>query len=148
MHLGTCRDIFLDTLHLAILAFSTTVFLQGEGVRVRYHNLSRRLHASISRLGTFDKAPQIWHWILFVTAISAVTDEDDYWLMPLIKTALRKTGLTTWKSVRDVLKSFIWIDPLHDSEGKKVFDKVSLVEISVTKPTEPSTQVRLMPSKF
>ncbi|TVY25378.1 hypothetical protein LHYA1_G003709 [Lachnellula hyalina] len=125
MHL-ICKDRSLETLHLAILAFSTTVFLQTEGVRVRYHDLSRQLHDSVLRLGASNQTPELWLWILFIAAISAVTDEDDQWLMPLLRAAFRRTGTTTWEPVRDILKSIMWIDALHDKDGKRVFDLVLL----------------------
>ena len=121
------KDGFLETLRLGILAFSTTVFLQTQGIKARFNNLSRQLQVSISRLEIFDDSlDEAWLWILFVTAVSTVTNEDDYWLMPLLKAALLKTGKVTWEEVQDMLKSFMWIDVLHDKDGKRVFDQVVL----------------------
>jgi len=147
MHL-ICKDRSLETLHLAILAFSTTVFLQAEGVRVRYHDLSRQLHDSVLRLGASNQAPELWLWILFIAAISAVTDEDDQWLMPLLRAAFRRTGTTTWEPIRDILKSIMWIDALHDKDGKRVFDLVLLVDYPTRNPTQLPGHLRLMPSTF
>lgn len=148
VHLETCNDLSLEILHLAILAFSTTVYLQGEGVRVRYHNLSRQLHNSILHLGASNQTPDLWLWILFVAAISAVPHEDDQWLMPLLRAALQRIGTTTWEPVRDILKSIMWIDALHDKDGKRVFDTALSVDYSTRKTTQPPEHVKIMPSTF
>jgi hypothetical protein len=68
-------------------------------------------------------------WILAMAAIVAVTDEDDFWILPLLGEELKdRKEFRTWNKLRGVLKRFLWIDVLHDKEGKRVLGKVLACE--------------------
>ncbi|CZR52828.1 uncharacterized protein PAC_02705 [Phialocephala subalpina] len=124
IHLDPNEDFLQETLRLATLAFSTTVFLQTVGVKARYDSLSRQSRSSI-HLESFEQAPHdLCIWILFVAAVFAVTGEDDYWVIPLLQERLRRVEVETWNTVRGILKKFLWIDALHDAEGERIFDRV------------------------
>ncbi|KAF8849032.1 hypothetical protein BDZ45DRAFT_773889 [Acephala macrosclerotiorum] len=124
IHLDLEKDILQETLRLATLAFSTTVFLQMAGVKVRYGSLSRQLKSSIHHKSLEQAPDDLCIWIFFVASISAVTDEDDFWVIPLLKRRLQIADVESWNAVRGILKKFTWIDALHDADGKRVFDRV------------------------
>lgn len=47
-------------------------------------------------------------------------DANDYWLMPLIAELLSR--VSTWDELRRTLKQFLWIDLIHDKDGRALFD--------------------------
>jgi hypothetical protein len=115
----------METIRLAMLAFSVTLFLQAPGTRVRFDLLSRDVQQSIVGPTSFHEMPcEVQLWVLFVAAISAVTDEDDHWIIPLLKSTMRARGITTWNEVKEVIKKFLWIGVLFDNDGERVFEKL------------------------
>lgn len=127
---------FNETLRLGLLAFATAIFLQPQGVKVWFERLSRKLRDSIF---TADWAMiEILGyrlWLLFVAGLSDPTVDDGHWLHPLLFSALQDAQLTTWESVRSRLKSFPWIDTLHDAGGKRLFDLTTIVMTQSRKAT-------------
>jgi Fungal specific transcription factor domain len=124
-----------EALRLALLTFSNTVFLQLRGMKVRFSILSLQLKDALrSQVAWADlrRLKTVSLWILFIAAIAAVNDEDDVWLMPLINELLSETGsFISWHMVRSILKDFIWIDQLHDEDGKAVYSRAFLWNQSV-----------------
>jgi len=113
-----------------MLAYTATIFLQAQGIGARLNHLSSELGSCIlnldfNSLGEQEIDLELKIWILFVTAISGSTDEDDVWLLPLLKQMLARAGMKDeWGKVRGVLKALLWIDALHDKDGKRIFEKI------------------------
>jgi hypothetical protein len=61
-------------------------------------------------------------WLLMVGAISAFTPSEDVWLKECLRKHIDRCQLKSWTEVRNVCKSFMWIDILLDGPGKGIFD--------------------------
>lgn len=118
---GDLNELF----RLGLLAFSTTVFLQTQAIKMRFGHLSRQFRDALLKTDWADgSVTALRLWLLFVAGLSAATRDDDHWLLPLLFAALHDAQFTSWESVRAVLKGFLWVDALHDVEGEKIFHQV------------------------
>lgn len=121
-----------EMFRLGMLAYVTAVFLQTECIKIRFAPLCGQLCDSLFRADWANiELMGIHVWLLFVAGLSATTPEDDHWLLPLLFTVLQEARLTTWESVRATLRGFLWIDALHDIQGRRIFDRIVLIK---TKP--------------
>jgi hypothetical protein len=120
----------LRALHLSMLAFGVTVFLQAQGAKVRFEHLSMQLREVACAADDDDErnAMQDFNlWSLIVTGLSAVTEEDDEWLLPRLSTQIQNNGVASWEEVRSTLKKYLWIDAIHDKNGKALYHR-ALIE--------------------
>jgi hypothetical protein len=120
-------------LQLSVLAFGATVFLQAHGVKTRLKHLARQLREALCSLDydEQDVLSEIKLWSLFVTGISAVTDEDDDWLLPLLRSQIQQNSASSWMEARRTLKEFLWVDSIHDREGKELYNRALIGSTSV-----------------
>jgi hypothetical protein len=114
---------FGKALHLGMLAFSTNIFLQSQGLVMPFEKLSAQLRDSLRDLQDLEDGSLIDFklWLLFVARMFNVTEYRDSWLEPEIKRTLEVLKLVSWQNVRDKLKEYLWIGVLHDDSGKKSF---------------------------
>lgn len=113
---------WLEAIRLSMVGFSATILLQGHAIKMRFANLSEQLREAIETLDLGDQPLyEVRVWMLFVAGLSAVTDEDDGWLVPLL--ARQLSGESTWDGIRRLLKRFLWIDAIHDKDGRALFDR-------------------------
>lgn len=118
------REDINELLRLGLLAFSSSVFLQGGGLRGRFGSLSTQLKSVISAVDWSDPIiRQLSLWFLFSGLVAAVTQEDDDVFMPLLQERFRESGQSSWTGVRGILKGFMWIDALQDKSGRQVYDR-------------------------
>lgn len=117
-------DDINEVLHLGLLAFSSSVFLQGGGLRGRFGSLSTKFKQKLARIDwTNPVFKRIGLWLLVSGLVAAVTREDDDVLMPLLRECCRESGQSSWAGVRSILKSVMWIDALQDQGGRQVYDR-------------------------
>lgn len=147
---GQCisTEIFLDTMvsvmyrlldmlpdsrdelfRLGLLAFSSSIFLQWKHLGVAYAHLTSTLRvflvAACRQTPSSPSAyipPQLKIWLLMVGAVSVFEGTSNDWLKPLMVANFRLCGIDSWSKMRDLLKSFMWIDLVHDKGGKSIFD--------------------------
>lgn len=62
-------------------------------------------------------------WLLFIGHVSVFLAEDEIWLVPYIRDAIRSCGLKTWEEVQAILNSYLWIDHVHSEYGEAIFDQ-------------------------
>lgn len=118
---------FNEVLRLGLLSFSTTVFLQTFRLKIRFTALSKQIRSTLAGFDWKDEAAGATRlWVLFMAAVTAVTDQDDEWLLPQLSDALRATGCHTWGDTLLVLKKFLWIGALLDSDGERIFNRAAL----------------------
>ncbi|KAI9037492.1 uncharacterized protein KD926_000287 [Aspergillus affinis] len=118
-----------ELLRLGLLVFSSSVFLQGGGLRGRFPSLSARFKQTLSKVDWTNPVPKrIGLWLLISGLVAAVTHEDDDVLIPLLQDRCRESGQYSWSGVRSILKSVMWIDALQDKSGRQVYDRAILVE--------------------
>jgi hypothetical protein len=111
-----------ETIYVGMLAFATNVFLQMQGLAIRFEKLSTQLRDCI--LGLQDREDdsviEFKLWLLFAAQMS-IAENEDSWLRHEMRKTLEALSLTSWKSMRDRLKGYLWIGVLHDKGGKNAF---------------------------
>jgi hypothetical protein len=114
-----------EAFRLGMAAFAATIFLQTHGIRVRFPDLAGQLHNVLLQANLSGREfVGLRVWIYVMARLSAVTDVDDGWLLPLLRNSLESAHVGTWEAVRSVCKEFLWLDFLHEADGITVFDKV------------------------
>ena len=114
-----------ETIRLGLLAFSSHVFLQWRDIKPSYlHFPTAYRHCLVDQEASARFSPQIMLWLLMIGAISVFTGADDEWLIPCLRAHIRLCEAEQWNEMRDILKSFMWIDCLHGKPGKTVLDSV------------------------
>ena len=123
LHLDVSTCSQNKAIHLGMLAFSTNVFVQMQGLAIRFERLSAQLRDCVLGLQGLedDSMLNFKLWLLLVARMSIVTGARDSWLKPELKKTLEALGLASWTSMRDRLKGYLWIGVLHDNGGKKAF---------------------------
>lgn len=124
--LSDSRD---ELFRLGLLAFSSTIFLQWKQLGVAYAHLTSTLRvylvAACRQTPPSTSAsipPQIKLWLLMIGAVSVFEGPSNDWLKPLMIANVRLCEIDSWCKLRDLLKSFMWIDLVHDKMGKSIFD--------------------------
>jgi len=124
---GSSQSV-MRVLHLGILAFCSIVFLQADRMKTRFEHLTKQLREAIDGAedDEQDALRLVKVWCLFNIGLSAVTDADNEWLLPYLRSEVQKQGAKSWSEVRNLLKKFLWIDALHDNDGKRLHDRISV----------------------
>ncbi|TVY44661.1 hypothetical protein LOCC1_G007048 [Lachnellula occidentalis] len=115
----------LDRLVLVgMLAFATNIFLQMQGLALRFANMSARLKGGVLGLqGLEDDAMvELKLWLLFIARMSDGATGKYSWIDAEMKKTLRALGVTKWEAAREKLKGYLWIDVMHDKGGKDAFE--------------------------
>lgn len=113
------RQPIEEALRLGLLAFQTSVFIQMKNIRVKYEDLIERLRKTMSRIPeTVPLLVDLKLWILLMGAI-ALFDPDVRWLEENIR---RTAKGRSWEEVHTLMRSIMWIDLVHDTPGRQVFD--------------------------
>ncbi|TVY13988.1 hypothetical protein LARI1_G008670 [Lachnellula arida] len=109
---------------VGMLAFATNIFLQMQGLGIRFDALSSRLRGCLLGLrGLEDDATvELKLWLLFVARMPDSVSEIDSWIEAEMKKTLGALGLKKWEAVKDILKRYLWIDVLHEKGGKDAFE--------------------------
>ncbi|OAA55937.1 hypothetical protein SPI_08144 [Niveomyces insectorum RCEF 264] len=129
-------------LRLAMLAFSTTVFLEihsdrfqpladafRSALQCRRRNKKRK-QTRVPEDGDDrqDAAllPELDLWFTFIAAVSVLGGPSDRaWLLETMHEAMAELQLTSWTDTRAVLKRFCWIDCVNDAPAKAFFSSVA-----------------------
>lgn len=116
---GTLEEI----VRLGLLAFCSHIFLQWPVARLPPQHLSAQFKNCLLRL-TVPLAPQLCLWLLFTGDMSLFAEDDEIWLRPWQRAALKMCNVRSWSQARVSLKCFLWIDLLHDKIATGVFESV------------------------
>jgi hypothetical protein len=63
-------------------------------------------------------------WLLFIGGISVFGAVGRTWLLPQIKTCLINLSIDNWRTARDTIREFPWIDAAHDELGHELWQAV------------------------
>lgn len=116
-----------EAIRLAILCFTTTVFLQVAGIGTRYYRLAAQFRKALLSL-EIPTTQSSWHlrlWMLVAAAISTPL-KSCKWLQVALIEGLNQGQICNWTEMKLVLKNFLWIDAIHDAAGQKVLDLMKL----------------------
>lgn len=124
-----------DVLRHAMLAFSTTFFLEVhsgkfQSLAAAFRSLLqawqvRQTAASYSR-GSSHQMLELNLWMTFVAAVSVLGGLDNhYWLREEVRKTTQHLNLTDWNMTRAVLKQLLWVEVIHDAPGKKFYESLA-----------------------
>ena len=68
-------------------------------------------------------------WIARLAVLGGVSSDprDDLeWVVMGMKRTINALGLHGWEEVKAVLKQFLWIDVLHDEEGRRIYQSLGM----------------------
>jgi hypothetical protein len=125
-----------EAIRLGILAFCSHIFLERRGIRLPNGYLRENYRSACFEDVPRDNASSSrWFslWFLMIGKISIFTSDnhtdDDYsaWIKYRLTEnliSLNNENYCSWPQLRLILKSFLWIDILHDAPGKIIFESV------------------------
>lgn len=133
-HLAYSRHDTQETLRLAMLVLSASLFLGGHSLHSSPLHCKQQGELLRASLRAFDYKGsktylQLKLWLVYLGRMTVLdSPEDQPWLDKTLFGMIKALGLTTWVEVRAVLKGFLWVDILHDKAGEMVFDSAKRSE--------------------
>ncbi|KAJ5172864.1 hypothetical protein N7492_005457 [Penicillium capsulatum] len=118
-----------DAMHLAMLAFMTTLLPEYTRDGPTYSILSVRLsiaaqHSHLTASGSCGSDTLLLLWILFIAGISVLNLADHHWLSQLIFDVCGRLNLHSWDSIQRQLAYFPWIFALHETPGRYLWEDI------------------------
>lgn len=111
-----------EVLRLGLLVFSHHVFLQWQDIKLPYPYLPTTYRNCIMDVTNTDgTTPELSIWLLMIGAISLYNASEEEWLRDSIRHCAEISQVRTWKEMQETLKSYLWIDMLHESPGKRIY---------------------------
>jgi hypothetical protein len=108
-----------EVVRIGLLAFCATVFLRWRSVGMTYAHLAQMLRSSLLLLSKSAViAPRLRLWLLLIGRATLLDEADDSWLQPAIYSDINLCNINRWEHMQDLLKSFIWIDLVHEQPAK------------------------------
>ncbi|KAH8896139.1 hypothetical protein GQ53DRAFT_640012 [Thozetella sp. PMI_491] len=127
-HLEYDRQDEHETLRLMMLAFATTIFFEGHGLESKYTFLASRVR-EVLQLREYGTSAQDARehrynlWLLAVARVSILDGPEDHgWLVDRQVAVKQALELSTWFKAKEVLRSFLWVDMVHDERGREFFN--------------------------
>jgi hypothetical protein len=111
-----------EAILLALLAFSSSVFLPWRQLGLPYPHLGSQLETCLVQLEPRRVPPALYIWFLMVSSVSVLDSGDGCWLQPLLLASIKRCDIHSWSAMRNLLKSFLWISLVHDRPGRIIFD--------------------------
>lgn len=114
-----------EGIRLGLLVFSSHIFLHWQDITLPHTYLPNTyrtclLNLKLPSADTFP--PQILLWLLIVGSLSTFTPADSAWLTPWVRVNIELCEAHTWSELRAQLKTFPWIDILHDKPGRAIYE--------------------------
>lgn len=117
-----------EAIRLGLLAFCSHSFLERRGIRLPNGHLRENYRTCLEDVDTLPRgASQAALWLLMIGKISlyAADADDSAWINSRLAEQISLNKDCSWPRLRLILKSFLWIDILHDKPGKLIFESVS-----------------------
>ncbi|PMD31034.1 hypothetical protein L207DRAFT_591968 [Hyaloscypha variabilis F] len=113
-----------NMIHLALTAFTTTLFLGFGSVALKALLLVKLLRELAQRFQAHDAETQkVLLWVLFMGRASVFNDLGDWWIVPKIREICIDLNLRTWEDVRNILSRFPWVGSVHGQSGRSLWEK-------------------------
>ncbi|KAE9380886.1 hypothetical protein N431DRAFT_396161 [Stipitochalara longipes BDJ] len=113
-----------NMLHIALTAFTTTLFLGFGSTDLKAPLLAALLRQLAQRYLPGDaECQKIFLWALFIERASVFNDLDDRWISPKVRKLIMTMNLHTWADVKNFLSTFPWIDSVHGQNGRELWEK-------------------------
>ncbi|KAH8894515.1 hypothetical protein GQ53DRAFT_839575 [Thozetella sp. PMI_491] len=116
-----------EALRLAMVIFSSSLFLQYRGHNFYFAGSSDLLHTTLTKLPTRNQVGspmgRLVVWMHCILAVGSNYDSKTLQpRLPELKAAMQKQGISSWADLRETVKDFLWIDCIHDELGEKLYD--------------------------
>ncbi|KPM41160.1 hypothetical protein AK830_g5428 [Neonectria ditissima] len=135
------NDTVAEALRLGMLAFLSTTF-QVPGHKVPYKYLSNQLRISCHAIEpSTPELRDILFWLLMMGLISAL-DVDEVWVRS--KWALACGLTSSWAQARERLQTVMWLDCIHEQEGRRLFAKLNCVCLRPRADRDPEVSVSVV----
>jgi hypothetical protein len=119
------HNIMQETIRLGLLAISTTVFMQRQYMENPYNHLLNLYRDALFKLYTSTNLDVPIHILLWLVMVSqVVTPATPDWLHSWLSDIVYRAGIISWAQARDLLRSLVWVDFLHDPRGKLTFEAI------------------------
>ncbi|KAK7416875.1 hypothetical protein QQX98_004933 [Neonectria punicea] len=119
---GCLNDVLAEALRLGMLTFLSTTF-QVPAHKVPYKYLARQLRMSCHAIEpSTPELRDILFWLLMMGLISAL-DVDELWVRN--KWDVTCDLNSSWVDARERLRTVMWINCIHDEEGRRLFEKLN-----------------------
>ncbi len=111
-----------EAIRLALLAFASLIFLQIGPVKAPYGYLTRHLKSclDLQRVNSEIIQAQLLLWLYIVGGISVFDKPKQFSSQPHLTAALQALGMSSWKDVRQSLKSVLWVDGRYDASAEQI----------------------------
>jgi hypothetical protein len=114
-----------EVLRLSMLALSTSMLLDNDGFEFRCVLLAEELRTALKLMQCSINIDELKLslWLLVVARVSVLDSPEDLcWMKEKLFTTSQALRLASWKETRLILKSFIWMDAMHEEPGNIIFD--------------------------
>ncbi|TGJ79656.1 hypothetical protein E0Z10_g9110 [Xylaria hypoxylon] len=121
---GSGADINFDILvQLAMTGFQNT-FCFGIGRKLMTFPLVMGQFRLVARTVSDNNRSRqmVIFWALLMGRVSSLTQADDFWLIPKLKTLANELRLRTWPEVSNALRAFPWVKAAHEAQGEKLWN--------------------------
>jgi hypothetical protein len=118
-----------EVVRLGLLTFSHHVFLQWHDIKTPYYDLATAYRNCLLDLRLTDMvSSQLMVWLLMTGANSLFDILDEVWLEESLREHAATCKVKTWKGMKELLKSFMWMPLLDEHRSKQVYDFLHLDE--------------------
>ncbi|KAI3326228.1 hypothetical protein HD806DRAFT_532877 [Xylariaceae sp. AK1471] len=133
---GTNLNILIQ---LAMIGFQNTFWLGIGRKLIAFPVLADRFRSAAQNIYEDHRPPQrtVVFWALLIGRMSLLTNADDLWVVPKLKTLTRQLELCTWSEASDALDAFPWVKAVHDAPGE-LFWNATLAQPLPLEPAEAS----------
>jgi hypothetical protein len=120
-----------EAIRLGLLAFCSHSFLERRGIHLPKDDLCERYKICLTNVNTRlpgDSELSLWFLVMGKISIFPGDSDDSVWVKSRIREQIGLKNDCSWPKLRLNLKSFLWIDIIHDAPGKMIFESVSLFD--------------------
>jgi hypothetical protein len=126
VHLSFGSDFLHEAIRLALLIFSSTLFMTRLYMKQPYERLFNLFQSAMFELlkSTSIIVPQsilLWLMVTYHVVTYEQSAPDD-WQTVWFKQAILMNRVDTWSKGLRILKSVMWVDFVHNVPGKKVLE--------------------------
>lgn len=119
-----------EGIRLGMLAFCSHSFLERRGIHLPngylYENY-RTCFEDINSRPWGNSLVSLWLLMIGKISIFVFDTDDSAWIRSSLREQIGINEVCAWPQLRQILKSFLWIDILHDEPGRKLFESINLV---------------------
>ncbi|OTA61487.1 hypothetical protein K449DRAFT_330998 [Hypoxylon sp. EC38] len=127
LHMSFTAGSIDEAIRHGLLAFSYHVFLQWQDIIPPYHQFAAAYKSCILGIKNAGGiSSQLLLWLLMAGAVSVFNVSDESWLRELTKEYSDICQVRTWKEMRDILKSYMWVVTLDEEVGKRIHSLLDL----------------------